>query len=330
MKKSLSKIDIFCHVLPKKYLAAFFNKAQSNQVREDLQFSNKVHPALIDLDLRFSIMSKLEGMKEVLTILHPPVEIIKPADSVELAKIANDDMAELIVKYPEYFIAGVACLPMNDIDAAMREAERAIKELKFKGVQVYTPCNEKPLDSPEFLPLYEMMTKYDLPIWLHPSRASVVGDYKGEKESKYRVFQTISWPYETTVAMVRLVRGGVLEKYPDLKIITHHLGGMVPYFIVRLNWGGPPFNESRGVGGGLVSGAIEYYKKFYADTVVGDNLPALMCGYSFFGAEHVLFATDIPSMRDLEEKVAPVEKMPIKGSEKSLIFEGNARKLLHI
>lgn len=330
MSKSLAKIDIFCHILPDKYRSAFFSKVRGSQIERDLNFSAKVHPALVDLDLRFSIMSRFEGLKELLTILHPPVEIFSKADSIELSRIANDEMAELVAKYPDKFIAGVACLPINDIDAALREAERAIKVLKFKGIQLYTPCDEKPLDSPVFFPLYEMMTKYDLPIWLHPARASSFNDYKSERESKHRVFQNVGWPYETTVAMIRLVRGGVLQKYPSLKVITHHLGGMVPYFITRLNWGGPPFNESVGVDKEFSSQAIEYYKKFYADTVVGDNVPALMCGYSFFGPEHVLFSTDIPSVKDYEDKVAPVEKMSLNESEKRLIFEGNARRLLHI
>ena len=74
----------------------------------------------------------------------------------------------------------------------------------------------------------------------------------------------------------------------------------------------------------------EYFKMFYADTVVGDNVPALMCGHAFFGTEHVVFASDIPSPADYEEKIAPIERMPISESEKALIFEGNAKRLLHI
>lgn len=330
MAKSFSIIDIFCHILPEKYKKALYSKVQRSHHLKDLEGTSKFFPALSDLDLRLKLLSQYEGMRQVLTIIHPPAEIISPDNAIELAKIANDELAELVARYPDLFIGGVACLPLNNMDAVLREAERAIKDLKLKGVQMYTPCNGKPLDSPELFPLYEMMTKYDLPIWLHPSRASTFADYEGEKESKYQVFLSIGWPYETTIAMVRLVRSGVFDKYPSLKIITHHLGGMAPYFIGRLAWGGRRYNEEIGSGVKLSRTPKEYYSMFYADTVVGDNVPALMCGHSFFGDGHVLFASDIPSSIDYEQKIAPVERMPIKESEKRMIFEGNARKLLHM
>jgi len=180
-------------------------------------------------------MDNHEGLRQVLTITAPPLEIVaRPRDAVELAKLGNDELAELVAKYPDRFAAGVACLPMNDIDAALKEAERAIEALNMKGVQIYTPCNGKALDSREFLPLYEMMAKYDLPIWLHPTRGRDTPDYQGESHSKYWIFHSIGWPYETTAAMVRLVSSGILERYPSLKIITHHCGGMVPYFGQRI------------------------------------------------------------------------------------------------
>jgi predicted TIM-barrel fold metal-dependent hydrolase len=85
-----------------------------------------------------------------------------------MARMANDELAELVIKYPDRFAAGVATLPMNDMDAALREADRAIRGLQLKGVQIFSSINGKPLDLPMFFPLYEKMVGYDLPIWLHP------------------------------------------------------------------------------------------------------------------------------------------------------------------
>ena len=87
---------------------------------------------------------------------------------MDLAKLANDEMAELIHKYRDRFVAAIALLPMNNIDAAMKETDRAIKDLGFKGIYVHSNINGKPLDSEEFLPLYEKMAHYNLPD-LHPS-----------------------------------------------------------------------------------------------------------------------------------------------------------------
>lgn len=330
MNISRPMIDIFCHIYPPEYRKALHNKVQYSKYLAQLEGTSNVFPARSDLELRLKILGQHEGMRQVLTSTYPTADIISPDNAVELARIVNDEMAELVAKYPDKFVAGVACLPLRDIDAALREAERAIKTLKFKGIEIYTPCNSRPLDSPAFFPLYEMMTKYDLPVWLHPSRLSTVADYEGEEASKYNVFQSIGWPYETTVAMIRLVFGGVLEKYPSLKIITHHLGGMAPYYITRLALSRRRPDEGIASEIKLSRPPIEYFKMFYADTVVGDNISALMCGYSLFGAGHMLFATDLPSSLDYEQKIAPVEKMPVSESEKKLIFEGNARRLLHL
>ena len=143
-------------------------------------------------------------------------------------------MAELVLKYPDRFLAGVACLPMNDMDAALTETDRAITDLGLKGVLIYTPINDKPLDAPEFIPLYEKMCQYNLPILIHPMRNPDYPDYRTENASKYRVYNTFGWPYETTVAMTRIVFSGILEKYPNLKFVTHHCGGMVPYLAERI------------------------------------------------------------------------------------------------
>lgn len=188
-----------------------------------------------DMNHRFRIMDKFEGLKQVITLGVPAIEdIADPKNAVDLARIANDEMAQLVNKHPDRFVAAAACLPMNNMDAALKEADRAINDLGFKGVQTGTPINNKPLDSGEFMPLFEKMAQYDLPIWIHPGRPVTYADYKTEEVSKYMIFLLFGWPYETTVAMTRLVFSGVLERYPNLKFITHHCGAMVPYLHQRL------------------------------------------------------------------------------------------------
>lgn len=283
------------------------------------------------MESRFKILGKFEGFREVITLLTPPVEMVAPPkDSLELAKLGNDEIMEMVAKYPDHFVAGVACLPMNSIDNALKEAERAMKELHMKGVQLYTPCNDKPLDSPEFFTLYEMMVKYDLPIWIHPLREANVPDYKGETNSKYRLYQTVGWPVETTLAALRLVFGGVMEKYPDLKIILHHSGGMIPFFSGRLaGESAQLLNQNAGVNVTISRSPMEYFKMFYADTALsGYSTPALMAAYAFFGAEHMVFATDL--MFGVEKKITSTDQMIIPDQDKYKICEGNAKRLLKL
>jgi len=329
------KIDIFPHILPIKYKEALYKVAPQGFYIQNVIDST---PTLFDLDYRFRIMDKYEGLMQVLTLSAPPVELI--ADSkkaVDLAKLANDEMAELVLKYPNRFAAAVACLPMNNIDAALKEVDRAINDLKFRGVQIYTPINDKPLDLPEFFPLYEKMSQYNLPIWIHPERAADYADYRTENRSRYMIFHTFGWPYETTAAMTRLVFSGILERYPNLKIITHHCGAMVPYLEQRIIGAYDHAEALRGAKykQGLTKPLIEYFKMFYYDTAIYGSTPGLMCAYAFCGADHMLFATDMPYDSQLGDRytrqtIQSIEQMDISDLEKKKIFEDNARSLLRL
>ena len=329
------KIDVYPHIMPPKYRDRLFKKARKKFYLRDVTDAT---PTLWDLDERFRIMDQYEGLRQVLTIASPGLEdAVAPKERVTLARIANDAMADLVATYPDRFVGAAACLPMNNIDAALAETDRAIRELGFKGIQLYSPTMDKPLDHPDFMPLYEKMAAYDLPIWIHPKRDIEFADYRTENHSKYWIFSMFGWPYETTAAMTRLVFSGVLEKYPALKCITHHCGGMVPYFVERII-GGQDYAEKclhAKFKKCLSTQPIEYYRRFYADTALYGSTPSLMCGYAFFGAEHVLFATDMPydsegGDRYIRQTIDAIEAMKIPKADKRKIFETNARRLLHL
>ena len=321
-------IDIFTHILPTKYRDVLLEELPADSSWQGNVSSMKL---LFDIETRFRIMDSFEDYSQVLTLSGPPIESIAgPEKAVELAQMANDGMAQLVSKYPERFVAVAACLPMNNMDAALKEVDRAINDLGFKGIQIFTPINDKPLDSPEFMPLYEKMSQYDLPIWLHPYRPDNYADYRTESKSRFSLYLRLGWPYETTTAMVRLVFSGVLERYPNLKIITHHCGAMVPFFESRIDEG-PDSRLFRGeeVYEKLTRPSGEYLKKFYADTA-NIRLPGLICGYQFFGGDHLLFGSDLPYGGDkfVRLGIDSIGQMDISETEKAKIFDGNARRLL--
>lgn len=330
------KIDIFCHILPEKYDQALSKVGSSNPRIQGR--SSGFPPALLKLEPRFEIMDKFEGLVQVPTLAEPPLEQVTDAEkAIDLARIVNDNLAELVTKYPDRFASAVAALPMNNIDAALKEVDRAINDLKLRGVLVYSSVNDKPLDSPEFLPLYEKMSQYDLPIWIHPTRGQDQPDYRTEEQSYYAVNGLFGWPYETTVAMARLSFSGIMEKYPNLKIITHHCGGIAPYLAGRIADLGAiikMFGEAKYAP--LTKSPVEYLKMFYGDTATYARPPALMCGYDFFGAEHMLFGTDMPfalvepSASGVRLAISGIDQMDISDAEKKMIYEDNARRLLHL
>jgi aminocarboxymuconate-semialdehyde decarboxylase len=286
-------------------------------------------------------MDQYEGLVQILTLGAPPIEeIAAPKDAVELARIANDGMAELVEKYPDKFVGAAASLPMNDMDEAIKEAERAITDLGCRGIQIFSDINGKPLDSPEFWPLYEKMADYNLPILIHPETKAPdeASDYPNETGSKYLIHVNFSWPYRTTLAMTRLAFSGVFEKHPKLKIVTHHCGGMVPFFAERIRVAFLTFEKfgiAQSFMENLTKRPIDYYRMFYADTATSGSAAALMCGYAFFGAEHMLFGTDMPYDAELgnifiRQGIRAVEQMDIPDSEKKKIFEENARDLFRL
>lgn len=330
------KIDAYAHIVPPKY-KDFLYKIAPEQVDTKIMFN----PSLYDLEYRFKLMDPYEPLRQVLTLAWPPVEeVAGPDKTPELAEVANDEMAELVAKYSERFITAIAVLPMNNVEAALKEAERAIRDLRFRGVYTHTPVCDKPLDLPEFFPLYEMMSTYDLPIFVHPMRLIDYPDYRTETASKYNMQGTFGWPYETTAFMARMVFSGVIEKFPRLKIVTHHCGGMVPFFADRIEelshlWE-RGLARSKGERPVLTKSIIDYFRLFYADTALYGNPSALMCGYHFFQADHLLFGADFPlgdtekGAKNLRKTVNAIESMDITEADKKKIYGENARKLMRL
>jgi aminocarboxymuconate-semialdehyde decarboxylase len=274
---------------------------------------------------------------QVISVASPPIYDLAPPDvAVELCRIANDELAELVFKYPDRFAAGIACLPLNDVDAAVAEAERAVRDLRLRAVEMHSSVAGKPLDAPEFLPLFEKMVELDRPIYLHPMREATTPDYPGEDMSKYRVWTNIGWPYATGLAMTRLVYGGVMEKFPQLRVITHHCGGIIPFVIGRLDWS-YDFNEMR-MGYRdvyLKDKPIQYFRQFYYDTAVNGNTSALQSGLSLAGIDHMVFATDLPfdtqnGLRLIRDTIKSVEALGLGQEDKEKIYYGNAVRILRL
>ena len=229
---------------------------------------------------------------------------------------------------------------MNNPDAALKEMDHAIEQLGAKGVQILSSVNGKPVDSPEVFPIFERITLHHRkPVWMHPTRPASKPDYVGEDKSQYEIWQVLGWPFETSVAMARMVFSGLLERLPELRLITHHCGGMLPYFSGRAETLWAQLG-SRSVDGAeaevlkrLSKPPIEYFKMFYGDTVLGGSSSALRCGLDFFGADHVVFASDCPFDPEegpmfIREGIRSIEDLDLNADDARKLYFGNASKLL--
>lgn len=330
------KIDIFNHILPKPF---FDNITKVNPDLADIGKRFRSIPVLVDLEARFRVMDMFDEYVQVISLPNPP-EILGGAEhTVSICRVANDCMAELVEKHPDRFPAFVAAIPMTDPEEAVKEMERAFKSLGAAGVQLHTNVLGKPLDSKEFKPVFEMIHQHDKPIWLHPSRTANFSDYQSEDRSKYEIWWTFGWPYETSVAMARLVFSFYFDEFPNLKIITHHMGGMVPYFEGRVGPGleqlgsRTTHEDYSSVLDTLKRPHADYFKMFYADTALFGSFAGTMCGLSYFGPDNVLFASDSPFDPEkgpayIRETIRVIDELPISLEDRYKIYEGNAKRLL--
>ena len=333
------KIDIFPHIYPKRFAKRILSDS-GPAIEMAVRF--RQIPVLTDLELRFRIMDLFGDYVQVLTLSSPPIEVLGTAKQTpELARMANDGMAELVEKFPARFPGFVASIAMNNPDAALKEIDRAITELGATGIQIFSNVNGRPLDEPEFQPLFARMAALDLPIWLHPARSPKFPDYQTEKRSRYDFWWVFGWPYETTIAMGRLVFSGIFDRHPNLKIISHHLGAMLPYFEGRAGSGLDQLGsrtedaDDAVALGRLRRRPLDYFRMFYGDTALFGALAATECGLAFFGADQLLFGTDMPFDPEkgpgfIRETIRCIEQMRASPEEKAKIYEGNARRLLKL
>jgi aminocarboxymuconate-semialdehyde decarboxylase len=334
------KIDIYNHVMPQRYLEMMKQHSKDPGIVKRMTGLRM----LWDIEARVQMLDeKFPDVQQVLTLSLPSPELVGGPDlSPELARIANDGMAEMCRKWPKKFPAFVASLPMNNVPAALEEMDRAIAKLEAKGVQICTSVAGRPLDEPEVFPVFERAAKkHDVPIWMHPARPATRADYPNEPKSKYEIWQVLGWPYETSVAMSRMVFSGLFEKLPQIRIITHHCGAMIPFFSGRAEtlWaqlGSRSADENyEELLQSMKKKPIEYFKMFYADTVLGGSAAALRCGLDFFGADKVVFASDCPFDPEggpmfIREGIRSVEDLNLPEADKRKIYFGNAMKLLRM
>ena len=338
------KLDIFPHIFPLAYFERMKQIAEGNPALA-AQLKRWMHiPVLWDLDKRIRMMKRFPQYKQILTLSMPAIEFLgNPQETPELARLANDGMAEIVERHADLFPAFVASLPMNNVPASLEEMDRSIDRLGAKGIQIFTNVNGRPLDDPEFYPIFErMVQKYDLPIWVHPTRPAKFADYPAaEQKSKYEMWWLFGWPYETSAFMARLVFSGMLDKLPRLRIITHHLGAMAPYFVNRIGYGMDQFGartsdeDYESLLKKMKKRPVDYFRMFYGDTSVNGAPSAIRCGLDFYGAGHVLFGTDCPFDPQggplfIRETIKALDGLKLKKNDTRRIYFGNAERMLRL
>jgi uncharacterized protein len=328
------RIDAYTHFIPER----FFNKIVESG-HADIGKRVREIPCIHDLEIRRKIVDGFKDYAQILSYPMPPLENIAQGQQIEeYAKLVNDGFAEICAKYPDQFPGWVAQAPMMAPDAGVRECERALKNGAL-GIQINTNVGGKPLDHPDFDPFLAAMNRLNKPIWMHPARAANFPDYLTEKKSKYEIWWTLGWSYETAAAMSRLVFSGILDKYPNVRIITHHFGGIVPMLEGRIGPGWDQLGSRTSdedlslVLKRLKKRPLDYFKHdFYADTAVFGGVPATHAGLAFYDLDHIVFASDCPfdpekGTQYTRETLRILDGLDMPATDKEKIWHGNLEKL---
>jgi uncharacterized protein len=330
----MRKIDAFAHILPRAYLERLERQLEQSMAPSQLAYYREgvfaFDPVLTDLDARWRKMDQIEpsgAYAQVLVLAVPPLEEVgSPAVAAELARLANDELADLVRRFPDRFAGFAAALPLSDVDAAARELDRALTELGALGAQLYTNVLGVPLDEPRFEPLFTRLEEVGRAVWLHPTRSAAWADYPVERTSDYGLWWSLGWPYETAAALARLVYSGHMERHPRQLVLAHHGGGLVPHFAARLAMG----PGARQVQDSLPWPPLDYFRRFHVDTALFGAPHAVRCVLEFFGPRHVLFGTDMPlgPTSAVEATIADLEAAGLSSEDLAAVYSGNAERLL--
>jgi 2,3-dihydroxybenzoate decarboxylase/5-carboxyvanillate decarboxylase len=275
---------------------------------------------------RLRQMDELGVDMHLMALTAPGVQMFDADTAHELAMLANDRLAALCKKYPTRF-AGLASFAPHSPKRAAKEMERAVNELKLNGFMINSHTYGEYLDDPKFWPILEAAEALDRCIYIHPRAAS--DTLKGPLQD-YGM-DSAMWGYGVEVGThaVRMMAGGVFDRFPKLKICIGHMGEAVPFWLWRIN-----FMNSRAQAVGRARKTERSMAEYFQDNFVVTNSGVedpLAVRYTIdkLGVENVLWAIDYP-YQPMEPAVRFIEEFPCTDEERHALGHGNAERVFHI
>jgi aminocarboxymuconate-semialdehyde decarboxylase len=281
-------------------------------------------PLLYDFDAR---LESLKRRGVTLQLISPSPSIISNGPkivSLEETRQLNASTAWMVAN-GEGRIAGLAVPALGDPAIAADELRRSIEEHGLVGVVLSTSAGPLPLDHPAFEPLFAVIEKLDLMVFMHSTSSAL-----SATQTEYTLRTLVAWPTETTIAVTRLIFAGTFERHPRLKLVLSHGGGTLANLASRLDlgWSAPKYEANEACRANITRAPSSYLKSLYYDTVVAspDVLALIIKTY---GADHVLFGTDFPyEIGDAEGTLALPMLDALPDADREKILSGNALGLM--
>lgn len=326
-------IDIHCHVMapecedlirdvftPDK--DPFFRYAGPASEAYNKQHFSEIVPKLTQPEERLRDMDRMGVDVQAISIAPPQYFYwTEPELGVRLSRMQNDRLAEIVLGHPDRFV-GLGTLPLQNVPASLEELDRIVAEHGFTGLEICTNVNGADFDDPAFRPFFEKVLEHDLLLVVHPS-----GSTQGERLAAYYMINTVGMPLDSAIFVARVIFGGVLERYPGLKICVVHGGGYIPFYPARFDHAARVRSD---VSERISRPPSAYLRQLYFDTMVFDteDLAYLVARYS---ADHVLLGTDYPYDMGEDDPVGLVSSVAgLEEKERAMILGGNAARLLRL
>lgn len=319
----------------RQHAQALEGTARSNDDSLDVEFLRKLyaqprarmfedmHRRLLDLEEeRLKIMDRDGVAMQVLSLTSPGVQMFAPAVAVDMARVANDILVDVIKRHPRRF-AGLASISTQDVEAAVKEMRHSI-ERGLHGFIINSHTDDKYLDEPEFFPILKTAEELRAPIYLHPRSPSkgMAGPFR-----KYGL-SGASWGYqvETGTHALLILMSGVLDRAPGLTLILGHMGEGIPPVLWRID----NISESYRKQAGLKLKASEYFQRNFMVTTSGveDHVTLRAC-VDRLGADRVMWAIDYP-YGSSETATHFMNTAPISDTDKEMVFYANAERVFRI
>lgn len=280
-------------------------------------------------DLRLADMDSAGIAVQLLSLTAPGVQAFDAATAVSLARSVNDELAEAVKRHPDRF-AGLAAVAPQDPPRAAEELERAVSTLGLKGAVINSHTHGQYLDDPSYSPIFEAATSLGVPIYLHPQTPpkSMIGPFldRGIDGAIY------GFAIETSVHMLRMIIGGVFDRFPALTFVVGHLGEGLPFWLYRLDYMHNAIvraNRYEGVKP-LQRKVSDYLRENFFITTSGMPWePAIMFTRSVVGADRVMYAMDYP-YQFLPDEVKMSDALPLSVEELRTFYEGIATRVFNL
>lgn len=325
MTEQYQAIDLQTHFMPATYINMFLKRDTWPYIREEengyfFQYGPEsgysITPSSYEIDDVLDQMEKNNLGKVVLSINMPGAEVLPDDDGIDIAKAINDGFIEIARQYPKKFYA-LATLPWRSTRGAEDELDRLCDYPEFVGIMTFSNVDGIPLDDKRFWPIYAQAQDMGWPLYLHPTRP-VIAPYVKE----YGLEGMLGYVYDTSLAAMRLILGGVIDAFPNLNVIVPHAGGVLPYLAGRID------HQSR-----LIAGASKNIKKkpsdyianFYMDTVCLSS-ETLRLALDMVGEDRIVFATDYPFV-PVEKTMSIIDVLGLSNETKKKILKENAKQL---